>query len=332
MMDSTRSSPSPPSAILVGVDLGATMVRAGAFSPEGEMLAVNQTEIQAQLGPEHGFQRICGLIEQLLAQEALRGAPLLGVGVGSTGPVDALSGVFVNPGTLPGWDGVPLVAWLEERFAVPAFLDNDAAAAALGEYWMGAGRGVSRLYAVTLGTGIGTSCVIDGQTYRGAGGFHPEGGHQIIDPAGPQCYCGAQGCWESLASGTAIARDARQALAKNPASRLLHLAGGDPERVDARLVAEAALQGDALAQAIIDRAAEYFALGLFNLLMLFFPEVIVLSGGVMRSSQLFMPAIQRAVQKATPYLPTHQVEIRLAKLGYYAGIYGAAYAISRRVV
>lgn len=192
---------------------------------------------------------------------------------------------------------------------------------------MGAGRGVSRLYAVTLGTGIGTSCVMDGRTYRGAGGFHPEGGHQIIDPSGPLCYCGAHGCWESLASGTAIAREARRAAEKSPNTLLLALAEGDLARIDARLVAEAAFRGDRIARAVIGRAAEYFAIGLFNLLMLFFPQVIVLSGGVMHSSDLFMPAIHRAVQNATPYLPTQQLEIRLAKLGYYAGIYGAAYAI-----
>ena len=173
--------------------------------------------------------------------------------------------------------------------------------------------------------------LIEGQTYRGAGGFHPEGGHQVIDPNGPLCYCGAHGCWESLASGTAIARDARAMLGNRPNSFLLSLSEGDLGRIDARMVAEAALQGDPLARGVIGRAAEYFALGLFNLLMLFFPEVIVLSGGVMHSSELFMPAIHRALQYATPYLPTQQVDVRLAQLGYYAGIYGAAYAILTRV-
>jgi glucokinase len=319
------------SGILIGVDLGATMVRAGAFTRQGERLAVDQVEIEARRGPEQGFQKICSLVQNLLSKTVQPGAQLLGVGVGSTGPVDALTGVIVNPGTLPGWEGVPLVAWLEKYFSVPAFLDNDAAVAALGEYWMGAGRGIARLYAVTLGTGIGTSCVIDGQTYRGAGGFHPEGGHQVIDPHGPLCYCGAHGCWESLASGTAIAHEARKALGSHPDSLLQSMSGGDLKQIDARMVAEAALQGDPLARGVVGRAAEYFALGLFNLLMLFFPQVIVLSGGVMHSSELFMPAIGRAVQNATPYLPTQQVDIRLAQLGYYAGIYGAAYAILRRI-
>ena len=319
------------SGILIGVDLGATMVRAGAFTPLGEMLAVDQAENQAQYSPEAGFRRICDSIERLLRQVSPSGVRLLGVGVGSTGPVDTLAGVIVNPGTLPGWVDIPLVDWMEAHFGAPALLENDAAAAALGEYWMGAGRGVSRLYAVTLGTGIGTACVIDGKSYRGAGGFHPEGGHQIIDPDGPWCYCGARGCWESLASGTAIARDARLAVADHPGSRLSLLSGDDLAQIDARMVAEAALLGDPLARRVIGRAAEYFATGLFNLLMLFFPEVIVLSGGVMRSSELFMPAINRAVQTATPYLPMERVDIRLAELGYYAGIYGAAYAILQRI-
>jgi glucokinase len=109
------------------------------------------------------------------------------------------------------------------------------------------------------------------------------------------------------------------------------LAVAGPGQIDARSVARAALQGDAFAQAVMNRAAEYFALGLFNLLMLFFPQMILLSGGVMHSSQLFMPAIQRMLKRAAPYLPTGQVKIHLAQLGYYAGIYGAAYAILQRI-
>ena len=125
---------------------------------------------------------------------------------------NSLRGLILNPGTLPGWVDVPIADYLAERFQAPACLENDADAAALGEYWMGAGRGVSRLYAVTVGTGIGTACILDGGVYRGQNGFHPEGGHQIVDPTGPECYCGGKGCWESWASGTAIADAARRAL------------------------------------------------------------------------------------------------------------------------
>ena len=243
--------------------------------------------------------------------------------------------------SLPDWIEVPVVARLTRHFGVPACLENDADAAALGEYWAGAAKPTSEspavrcLYAITVGTGIGTACIIDGQVYRGANGFHPEGGHQIVDPSGPQCYCGGKGCWESWSSGTAIGRAAREAIQATgvilepgkPEGLLLRLAGGEVEGVDAAMVAEAARQGDLLACQVMARAAEAFATGVFNILMLFQPEMIVLSGGVMRSLDLFMPAIDRVIQAADVYIPARQVRILPAQLGYYAGIYGAAYAI-----
>ncbi len=338
--------------IVIGVDLGATTVRAGVFTPQAELLVVQQTEIKARRGPEAGLQRIIRLIERVLGEASQqKAAPvrLMGIGVGSTGPADVGRGVLVNPLTLPGWLEVPVVARLTAHFGVPACLENDADAAALGEYWAGAAApaagavapdvpAVRCLYAITVGTGIGTACILDGQVYRGANGFHPEGGHQIVDPSGPQCYCGGKGCWESLSSGTAIGRAAREALQLSsfpigpdkPGSLLLALADGEPDRVDSSLVAEAARQGDPLALHVIERAAEAFSTGVFNILMLFQPEMIVLSGGVMRSLGLFMPAIERVIQAADAYIPARQVRILPAHLGYYAGIYGAAYAIIKK--
>jgi glucokinase len=333
---------------VIGVDLGATTVRAGLFTPEGDLLVVDQTEIKAKRGPEAGLRRIIELIEQVLQQASLANdgpVELQGIGVGATGPADARRGVLVNPMTLPGWIEVPVVDWLASHFGVSACLENDADAAALGEYWAGAARSTAQttavrcLYAITVGTGIGTACIIDGQVYRGANGFHPEGGHQIVDPSGPVCYCGGKGCWESLSSGTAIGRAGRDALQTaglepeigNPGSLLLALAKGEVERVDAGLVAEAARQGDPLAEQVIQRAAQAFGTGVFNIMMLFQPEMIVLSGGVMRSLDLFMPSVERAIQAADSYIPAREVSILPAKLGYYAGIYGAAYAILNKL-
>jgi glucokinase len=321
----------PEIRYVIGIDLGATMLRGGAFACgtgesglQGELLAVEQCELFAIQGPQAGLERIAALVESLAAKVNPGGKDrkLAGIGVGCTGPVDARRGVIVNPGTLPGWVDVPIVAWLEQRFGVPTCLENDADVAALGEYWMGAGRGTNRLYAITVGTGIGTACIIDGQIYRGAGDFHPEGGHLLVDPAGPPCYCGGRGCWESLASGTAIAASMRAALETQ------RTGPGPFEAIEARAIVEAARRGDPLAQKVIERAAEAFAQGLFSILMLFFPEVVVLSGGVMRSYDLFQPAIARMLQETSVYIPSGQVRVELAQLGYFAGIYGAAYAVN----
>jgi glucokinase len=224
-----------------------------------------------------------------------------------------------NPYTLPTWENVAIVSWLQEHFSVPITLENDADVAALGEYWQGAGQGANHLYAITVGTGIGTALISKGQIHRGFDGTHPEGGHIVIDPSGPECYCGAHGCLESLASGTAIARMAIQAG--------LVLDIKNPAELTAHSVAEAALAGDPEATKIMDQAASYFALGVVNFITMYMPEVIVLSGGVMKSFELFMPVLQRSIQQRSVLLPAGRVRISPARLGYYAGLYGAAYTI-----
>jgi glucokinase len=336
----------------IGIDLGATTLRLGAFLPTGERILDVQSGNKAELGPAAGVAHILDQCARLIDQVSVKGLPasgLLGIGVGSTGPTDSIRGHLINPLTMPGWLNVPIVEPLESRFGVPACLENDAAAAALGEYWQGAGRAdngepaasasppVSRLYAVTVGTGIGTAFICDGQVYRGADGYHPEGGHLIVDPSGPACYCGANGCLESMSSGRAIASSAREALESSspangePGSILLSMAGRDPNRLSAEMVCQAARQGDSLARQVIDGAAQAFGLGLHSILMLFYPEMVVLSGGVMRSLDLYMPAIEHAIARANVYIPASRVLIQPARLGYYAGIYGAAYAVLKKL-
>lgn len=330
---------------VIGIDIGGTLVRMGAFDTGGELLALREAPIEATRGPRFGLELIASLIDELLQDESLKDAAptatLRGIGIGCTGPLDPIRGVVNNPFTLPTWENVPLKPWLEERFGIPATLENDADVAALGEYWKGAGKGVSRLFAVTVGTGIGTSLIVDGQIYRGLEGCHPEGGHHVIDPGGPSCYCGAHGCWESLAAGPAIARLARDTIetfhdlegkigqeqgeaVPMRASPLLKI---DVEQIDARLVAKMALKGDFLAMKIMKEAAHYFSLGVVNIVLLFTPDLIVLSGGVMKNAELFMPTLREMLQQRNVVVPAAKVRIRKAKLGPYAGLYGAAYTI-----
>ena len=307
--------------VTIGVDLGGTHVRLGAFDLEGHLLAQQHASI-ADMGPESGLPLMERLIHELL--DSLGSPTLLGIGIGSTGPLDTIRGLINNPYTLAGWMNVPVVERLNGTFGVPVRLENDADAAALGEYWQGAGKGASRLYAVTVGTGVGTSLIAEGKIYRGLDGSHPEGGHQLLDPNGPECYCGHRGCWESLISGPAIAGHARGAKDNE---RLLAMAGGDPERLDARLVAEAARLGDPTALAIMQKAARDFGLGVINIISLFVPDVLVLSGGVMRSIDLFLPTLEKMLQTPNPMVPFERVHILPAQLGYYAALYGGAYLI-----
>ncbi len=313
----------------VGVDLGGTYVRVGILDGEtARLLAFVQAPIEASQGAAKGIHRIIRTIESALDQSGC--SAIAGIGIGATGPVDRQKGLIQNPYTLPGWEEVAISAPLARHFEVPVSLENDADAAALGEYWAGAGKGAERMYMVTLGTGIGTALIYHGEIYRGLDDAHPDGGHQILDPAGPICYCGARGCWESLASGAAIGRNARASLAEHPGTLLSTLSTGDPEQIDARMVADAAFQGDELALSIYQQAAHYFALGIVNVITLFVPDVIVLGGGVMKSSPLFLPVLTQEVAGHNIMVPAMQVKILLAQLGSQAGVVGAAYSILQK--
>jgi glucokinase len=317
------------SDIAIGIDLGGTIVRVGAVNGEGKLLTVHQLPIEPEKGAKAGLIRIGSLIEKTLRD--VPRANLLGIGIGATGPLDRDQGTIQNPYTLSTWENVPIVATLAENFKVPVILENDADASALGEYWAGAGQDSSRLAAITIGTGIGTALIIDGRIYRGLDGAHPEGGHHIIDPSGPQCYCGAKGCWESLVSGPAIARQAQYQPTRLASSQLFTLVGGEPSKIDARLVAEAALGGDEYALSIIETAAKYVSIGLINIIALFVPDTVVMSGGVMKSIGLFMPAIQQTIASHNIMVPASRVKVLPAKLGYHAGLIGAAYTIIKEM-
>jgi len=287
--------------IAIGVDVGGTLVRVGAFDPEGQLLRQDEASI-ASIGPDHGLRLIEKLIQEML--DSVNPSSLLGVGVGCTGPLDTVRGLINNPYTLEGWSNVPLVERLNKTFNVPVRLENDADAAALGEYWQGAGRAAKRLYAVTVGTGVGTALIIDGKIYRGLDGTHPEGGHQLINPDGPECYCGQRGCWESLISGPAISRAARNA--KNNEPRITP-ALGDSNHMEARSVAEAARAGDPVALMIMQKAARDFSVGIINIISLFVPDVLVLSGGVMESADLFLPTLKNTLKIPNPMVPFDRV-------------------------
>ena len=308
--------------IFIGVDLGGTNVRVGVITPEGELLGFQDTLIEARQGPERGVQKISDLISAVSTEFNL---PILGIGIGSTGPLDRERGCIQNPYTLPGWEDVNIISPIADRFGVPVALENDADAAALGESWAGAGRGLQRLAMITIGTGVGSGFVFDGEIYRGVNGFHPEGGHIIIDPTGPECYCGAHGCWESLVSGPAIARFAREAPMLRD-SLLYQACEEQPDRINAAMIFNIARTGDLLACQLVEQTANYIALGLVSVIMLYLPECILLTGGVMRSLDLIDTQIREIIARHDVIVPAHLVQVYLSELGQQAGIFGAARA------
>ena len=229
------------------------------------------------------------------------------MGVGCTGPVSAERGVINNPYTLPTWVDCDIVERLRAVFDRPAYLENDADAAALGECFAGAARGFRRVVMLTLGTGVGGGVIVDGRVYRGTRGDHPELGHIPIDPAGPACYCGTRGCLEAIASGTAIAA-----------------AGETIGLADSREVFARAAAGDAGARAIVERVRGALSIATWTILHTFMPELIVLGGGVIDEHyDRLASAVEEAIPRAT-MVPKGGTRVVKAALGNEAGMVGAA--------
>lgn len=315
-------------AVVVGVDLGASYIKVGLMTVKGEPIDFRTARLEKPKTDKTGVNATIDLVEKILKDN---GSPaILGIGVGASGPVDPVRGTILSPYSVPSWSHIPYSQPVSEHFQVPVVLENDADTAALAEYWQGVGKDVSRLLAVTVGTGIGTALIIDGKIYRGLNGAHPEAGHHIIDPSGPECYCGAKGCWESLASGEALTDYARAVAKENP-SWLEELNLKEPASVNGAITAQAARQGNAIARQIMDREAYYFSLGLLNLITAYVPERVVLSGGVIESYDLIEPKVIETMQKHHLMVPAPEVQILRAKLGYHAGIIGAAYALLQKL-
>src|SRR5579862_5482416 len=293
------------------VDIGGTKIAVGMVDDNGKVLS----RMEAPTDPNRYSDSI-ELIAHMLRKTAQRaGAEITGVGIGSTGPVDPIRGEFGDVDFLPGWRGKSPVKDLAQVFNLRVALENDGDAAALAEASWGAGRNRKRLIYITVGTGIGGGIVLDGQLYRGVDGAHPEVGHQVIDPAGPACSCGFRGCWESLAAGPAMAAwFANHAPATYP----------NREAITAKQICELALQGDLVALQVVEREAYYLGLGLANLINLFAPDAIVLSGSVMKSADLFLGSIRAVIRGGCRFVPADKTELTLASLGDDTNLIGAA--------
>lgn len=291
----------------IGIDLGGTNVRAAALEHDGTLLDVIAEPIERREHPPlQPFAQIIRLVERLVA--GAEGLPS-GIGIGSTGPVYPVKGVIDNPFTLPPNLQGNVRDAVEAVFPVPVALENDANAAALGEYWQGVGRGADALVCVTVGTGIGVGTVLHGVVHRGADGTHPEAGHQIVDPSGPRCYCGTSGCVESLAAGPSLVEAAR--------SQGVNCASAS--EVFARAHA-----GDAVCTEVTRMAREAIAAVATNLVATHAADVIVLSGGALGDPAHVVAHVQRVLD-AHEFGPPNGTRVCLAQLSDLAGCYGAAF-------
>jgi glucokinase len=325
------------SRLCLGLDIGGTKIAVGVVQLEGSSvqgggggyrILARRRVATAEFGDGPMLlERLAALGEAACVEARVEPAALAGIGVALPGPVDPRTHRLVAASTLPGLIGQPIIEYFAERWNRGAAgwvqADNDANAAALGEALYGAGRGGRVVCYFTVSTGIGGGVVVDGRLFTGAAGLAGEFGHLKLRAQGPLCLCGDRGCLEALASGPAIARRAREALAED-SGLLRPLFDEDPGLVTAERVADAARQGDSLAQRVWDEAMTDLGAGLATVTNLFNPDIVVIGGGVARSADLLLPRLRQIVAERAMPMIARAARIECAGLGDDVGIVGAA--------
>ncbi len=315
---------SPPT---IGIDVGGTKIAAAVVDAEGGVVARRQVPTES----DEPVSIVAAIVKVALEMKAA--APAAGaVGVGAAGLVDVKRGVILGAPNI-AYRNVPVRDTVSERLGIPAVVDNDANVAALAESLYGAGRGAGDQIMVTVGTGIGGGIIIGGRIYRGHYGLGAELGHIVIDPDGPVCGCGNRGCWEAVASGTALGRLARRRVEGGAGADLLASAGGDLDAITGELVGEAAVAGSAFAQDCVAAIGMMLGIGLASIVNIFDPEVIVVGGGAAAGTGELMLGPARDAMTAHVLGPSWRTPARVvpAALGNDAGVVGAA-ALAREVV
>jgi glucokinase len=295
---------------VLAIDIGGTKLAAAVVREDGVVVTRGRVPTQPEKGPAAALERLLGLCRQLIGEAGLTVDALDGVGVASAGPLDARRGVLLSPPNLVGWSEFPLVFTLEEGLGRSVRFENDASAAALAEHRFGAGRGLDHLVYFTLSTGIGGGVILDGRLYRGATGNAAELGHLQLSYDGWPCPCGGRGCLEAFASGSAIARRAREKTGRSTLTT--------PD------VVEAVRAKEPWAVALWDETMEVLGAGIASTINAFNPQRIILGGGVTAAGELLFEPLRRIARgRAMPAL-AKGVDVMPAQLGDDVGVLGAA--------
>ncbi len=309
----------------IGIDLGGTNIATGVVDEQGKITAKMSVPTKAKRPAAEILEDCARTVETLICQQAIEKESILSVGMGVPGTANQETGCMEDANNFQDTT-MPVIPWLKERLDMPVYFDNDANAAALGEYEAGAGKGASSMLMMTLGTGIGGAIIIDGKVYQGCNGASGEWGHMVIDRNGPLCSCGRKGCFESMASASALVRQVKEAMDRDKQSLLWKLCQSEKERVNGKLFFDAVRQKDPLANEVFQTYIRTLGEGTVNLINIFQPEILCIGGGISQVGDLLLKPLEDMV-KAERYTQSasKQTEIRQACLGNDAGIIGAAF-------
>lgn len=309
----------------VGIDLGGTTVKAAVVSGAGLILSGIHLDCPRMQGDEAIISKIEETVRLALRQAGVTMDQVESVGIGTPGIANADTGVVEYSCNL-GFKDTPLAEELSKRLGKYVLIENDANVAALGEFYAGAGRGVSNLVAITLGTGIGGGVIVNNRLVQGFNYAGTELGHMVIERNGELCNCGRRGCWEAYASATALIRQTKVAMAAHPDSLLWNEVGDkDLDRVNGRTVFAAMEKGDEVAEQVVRTYAEYLAVGLVNIVNIFQPEIVCIGGGISNAGEVLLAPVRKIMdQEDYARDSAHRCRLVRAQLGNDAGVIGAA--------
>ena len=321
----------PDSKYIIGVGVGRSKTNVLMMNLAGEVFIREIMETGGTAVPEVWISRLIQVIENVIRESGLSRKQILGMGIGMPGILDEKSGkVLFSPDFK--WENVDMLTPIRERFKMDITIENANRALAMGEYYFGAGVDSRNFLVVNLGHGIGSAIMREGEFYRGSSGSSGEIGHIILEKNGPKCNCGNLGCLEAIASGNAIARDAKIAVLEGSATKIMELVNEDINRIEAKTVFEAARLGDRLAIQITERAMQYIGIGLANYINLLDPDLIILFGGLTNAGDIFLKKVKEVLRERQMKFAGRQVKLVISQMGENGTAVGSASLVLKKFI
>lgn len=310
----------------IGLDLGGTNIKSCVIDDHGKVLAEQSITTDAEKGANVVIERLVESARRVAQAAGLEMAEVDGIGVGSPGPIDFEGGIIISAPNIKGFVNVPLRDRIGDATGRPTWLENDANAAAFGEFMFGAGKDpdIRHLAMFTLGTGVGGGLIVDGKVIHGAHGLGAEIGHSIVVPNGDLCGCGQHGCLERYCSASACARWAVDAIESGRQTTLRKVFEANNNHLEAKDVFDAARQGDNVAESVVDEVCRHLAIACINICRILDPQMIVFAGGMIHAGSMLFDRVRKYYDQHTWTAAPNPVEITSATLGNQAGRIGAA--------
>ncbi|MDD6214858.1 MAG: ROK family protein [Firmicutes bacterium] len=312
----------------IGIDLGGTNIAAGLVDDSGKIICDKSIPTGAERNYTEIVKDMAELSKEIIVKSGVSIEDVKAVGIGSPGSIDNKNGICTYSNNI-NMENANISGEFKKYLDLPVNLENDANAAAYGEYTIN-GNDVESFVFVTLGTGVGGGVVLDGEIYRGFNGVGAEIGHTVVDMDGEQCTCGRKGCWEAYASVTALIRQTKKAMAENPDSKMHEIAEKEG-KVSGRTAFDAAKCGDKAAETVVNKYFEYVAEGITNMVNIFQPNKIIIGGSISKEGDYLLKPIREYVEKNDYNRHMEKVQIEIATLFGDAGIIGAALAAKRKI-